>query len=66
LGRNHLREQLRSWGALVLLTHAPGEAQVDFDQVLVAIGGVKQTAHYLPMATPHFAGCFVVALRVGP
>jgi len=50
----------------VPLTHAPGEAQVDSDEVLVVIGGVKQTAHNLAMATPHFAGSFVVALRVKP
>jgi phage baseplate assembly protein W len=33
----------------VPLTHAPGEAQVDFGEALVVIAGVEQKAHYLAM-----------------
>jgi transposase len=43
------------------LTHAPGEAQVDFGEALVVISGVEQKAHYLAMDLPHSDDCFVVA-----
>jgi transposase len=43
------------------LTHAPGEAQVDFGEALVMISGVEQKAHYLAMDLPHSDDCFVVA-----
>jgi len=66
LWRNHPREELRSWCAFMLLTRAPGQAPVGFDEVLVGIGGAKRIAHCVAMAAPHFAGCFVVPLRVGP
>ena len=45
----------------VPLTHAPGEAQVDFGEALVVIAGVEQKAHYLAMDLPHSDDCFVVA-----
>jgi transposase len=38
---------LRGREMFVPLTHAPGEAQVDFGEALVVIGGVEQKAHYL-------------------
>src|SRR5271166_5094357 len=43
------------------LTHAPGEAQVDFGEALVVISGVEKKAHYLAMDLPHSDDCFVVA-----
>jgi hypothetical protein len=45
----------------VPLTHAPGEAQVDFGEALVVIAGVEQKAHYLAMDLPHSDDCFVAA-----
>ena len=54
-------EQLRSREMFVPLTHAPGEAQVDFGEALVVIAGVEQKAHYLAMDLPHSDDCFVVA-----
>jgi transposase len=45
----------------VPLTHAPGEAQVDFGEALVVIAGVEQKAHYLAMDLPHSDDYFVVA-----
>ena len=43
------------------LTHAAGEAQVDFGEALVVIAGVEQKAHYLAMDLPHSDDCFVAA-----
>ena len=54
-------EQLRTREMFVPLTHAPGEAQVDFGEALVLISGVEQKAHYLAMDLPHSDECFVVA-----
>jgi transposase len=54
-------EQLRTREMFVPLTHAPGEAQVDFGEALVVIAGVEQKAHYLAMDMPHSDDCFVVA-----
>ena len=54
-------EQLRSREMFVPLTHAPGEAQVDFGEALVVIAGVEQKANYLAMDLPHSDDCFVVA-----
>jgi transposase len=47
------------------LTHAPGEAQADFGEALVVVGGVEQKAHYLAMDLPHSDDCFVVAFPAG-
>ena len=54
-------EQIRSREMFVPLTHAPGEAQADFGEALVVIGGVERKAHYLAMDLPHSDDCFVVA-----
>jgi transposase len=54
-------EQRRSREMFVPLTHAPGEAQVDFGEARVVIAGVEQKAHYLAMDLPHSDDCFVVA-----
>jgi transposase len=43
------------------LAHPPGDAQADFGEALVVIGGVEQKAHFLCMDLPHSDDCFVVA-----
>ena len=40
-------EEVRGREMFVPLTHAAGEAQVDFGEALVLIAGVEQKAHYL-------------------
>jgi transposase len=52
---------LRSQEMFVPLMHPPGEAQADFGEALVVIGGVEQKAHYLAMDLPHSDDCLVVA-----
>src|SRR5271156_1028508 len=52
---------LRGREMFVPLTHAAGEAQVDFGEALVVIAGVERKAHYLVMDLPHSDDCFVVA-----
>jgi transposase len=53
--------ELHSREMFIPLTHAPGEAQVDFGEALVVIAGVEQKAHYLAMDLPHSDDCFVAA-----
>ena len=43
------------------LTHAPGEAQADFGEVLVVIAGIECKAHYMVFDLPHSDDCFVQA-----
>jgi len=45
----------------VPLVHPAGEAQADFGEALVVIGGVECTAHYLVVDLPHSDDCFVIA-----
>ena len=52
---------LRHQEMFVPLTHAPGEAQADFGEALVVVGGVEQKAHYLAIDLPHSDDCFVMA-----
>jgi transposase len=52
---------LRGREMFVPLTHPAGEAQVDFGEALVVMGGVERKAHYLAMDLPHSDDCFVVA-----
>jgi len=52
---------LRHQEMFVPLTHAPGQAQADFGEALVVVGGVEQKAHYLAMDLPHSDDCFVMA-----
>src|SRR3981081_1584860 len=54
-------EEVRGREMFVPLTHAPGEAQVDFGEALAVIAGVKQKAHYLAIDLPHSDDCFVAA-----
>jgi transposase len=45
----------------VPLAHAPGNAQADFGEAQVVIGGVERKAHYLAMDLPQSDDCFVMA-----
>jgi transposase len=45
----------------VPLEHPPGDAQADFGEAMVVIGGVKRKAHYLAMDLPQSDDCFVMA-----
>ena len=54
-------EEVRGREMFVPLTHAPGEAQVDFGEALAVIAGVEQKAHYLAIDLPHSDDCFVAA-----
>jgi len=45
----------------VPLVHPPGDAQVDFGEALVVIGGEEQKAHFLCTDLPQSDDCFVVA-----
>jgi transposase len=53
--------ELHSREMFIPLTHAPGEAQVDFGEALAVVAGVERKAHYLAMDLPHSDDCFVVA-----
>jgi transposase len=52
---------LRGREMFVPLVHPAGEAQADFGEALVVIGGVECKAHYLAMDLPHSDDCFVIA-----
>ena len=52
---------LRCREMFVPLTHAPGEAQADFGEALVIVGGEERKAHYLAIDLPHSDDCFVRA-----
>ena len=45
----------------VPLEHPPGDAQADFGEAQVVIGGVERKAHYLAVDLPHSDDCFVMA-----
>ena len=45
----------------VPLEHPPGDAQADFGEAMVVIGGVERKAHYLAMDLPQSDDCFVMA-----
>jgi len=45
----------------VPLVHPPGDAQADFGEALVVIGGQQRKAHYLAMDLPQSDDCFVMA-----
>jgi transposase len=60
--KDYVREaRLRHKEAFVPLTHPPGDAQADFGEALVAIGGVEQKAHFLCVDLPHSDDSFVMA-----
>jgi transposase len=45
----------------VPLAHPPGDAQADFGEAMVVIGGVERKAHYLVVDLPQSDDCFVMA-----
>jgi transposase len=45
----------------VPLEHPPGDAQADFGEAVVVIGGVERKAHYLAVDLPQSDDCFVMA-----
>jgi len=54
-------QRVRTREMFVPLTHAPGEAQADFGEALVMVGGVECKAHYFAMDLPQSDDCFVAA-----
>jgi transposase len=60
--KDYVREaRLRHKEVFVPLLHPPGDAQVDFGEALVIIGGVEQKAHFFCMDLPQSDDCFVMA-----
>jgi transposase len=53
--------RLRHKEVFVPLAHPPGDAQADFGEALVVIGGVEQKAHFLCVDVPHSDDAFLVA-----
>lgn len=45
------------------LLHRPGEAQMDFGEALVKMGGVLRKVHFLAMVLPHSDAMFVMAFE---
>ena len=45
----------------VPLEHPPGDAQADFGEAMVVIGGVERKVHYLVVDLPQSDDCFVMA-----
>ena len=60
--KDYVRENRRQTKEMfVPLSHAPGQAQCDFGEALVVIGGVERKAHCFVIDLPHSDGCFVKA-----
>src|SRR5450631_1318514 len=60
--KDYVRQaRLQHKEVFVPLAHPPGDAQADFDEALVVIGGVEQKAHFQCLDLPHSDDCFVVA-----
>ena len=60
--KDYVRENRRQTREMfVPLSHAPGHAQCDFGEALVAIGGVERKVHCFVIDLPHSDGCFVKA-----
>jgi transposase len=53
--------KLRQREMFVPLEHPPGDAQADFGEAQVVIGGVERKAHYLAVDLPQSDDCFVMA-----
>jgi transposase len=59
--KDYVREaRLRHKEVFVPLAHPPGDAQADFGEALVAIGGVEQKGHFLCVDLPHSDDSFVM------
>ena len=60
--KDYVRERrIRAQEMFVPLTHPPGDAQADFGEALVVIGGVEQKAHFMVFDLPHSDAGFVKA-----
>jgi transposase len=60
--KDYVRQaRVRHQEVFVPLAHPPGNAQADFGEALVGIGGVEQKAHFLCLDLPPSDDCFVVA-----
>jgi transposase len=59
--KDYVRQaRLRHKEVFVPLTHPPGDAQADFGEALVVIGGVEQKGHFLCMDLPQSDDSFVM------
>ena len=59
--KDYVRDaRLRHKEVFVPLAHPPGDAQADFGEALVVIGGVEQKGHFLCVDLPHSDDSFVV------
>lgn len=60
--RDYVRTQKQSQREMfVPLFHPPGDAQVDFGEADVMLGGVLQRVHYFALSLPHSDDAFVMA-----
>ena len=60
--KDYVREHRRRGREMfVPLHHPPGQAQADFGEAAVVIGGVEQTAHFFAFDLPQSDACFVRA-----
>ena len=62
--KDYVREHRRRTREMfVPLSHPPSQAQCDFGEALLVIGGVQLKAHFFVLDLPHSDGCFLKALR---
>jgi transposase len=60
--KDYVRQhKLRHQEMFVPLRHTPGEAQADFGEALVIVGGEELKAHYFAIDLPHSDDCFIRA-----
>ena len=60
--KDYVRERRRQTKEMfVPLSHPPGQAQCDFGEALVFIGGVERKARCFVLGLPHSDGCFIKA-----
>ena len=60
--KDYIRErERRGQEVFVPLSHPPGQAQADFGEALVRIGGIEQKAHFFVLDLPHSDACYVRA-----
>ena len=60
--KDYVREHRRQTKEMfVPLSHPPGQAQCDFGEAVVVIGGVQRKVHCFVLDLPHSDGCFVKA-----
>lgn len=60
--KDYIRErERRGQEVFVPLSHPPGQAQADFGEALVRIGGIEQKAHFFVLHLPHSDACYVRA-----